>query len=83
MGAGFVLAAMSFLFRWDVIEEENAFASSGIFMAGMAYVPLLLLPATYLSTLKLIFVLAAVAISDHRQPILWARASATTSSGRA
>lgn len=64
LGAGFVLAALSFLFRWDVIEEENAFSSSGIFMAGLAYVPLLLLPATYLSTTKLIFVLAAVAASD-------------------
>ena len=64
LGAGFVLAAMSFLFRWDVVEEENAFASSGIFMAGLAYVPLLLLPATYLSTTKLIFIIAAVAISD-------------------
>ena len=33
MGAGFVMASLSFLFRWDVIEEDNAFASSGIFMA--------------------------------------------------
>ena len=63
LGAGFVLASMSFLFRWDVIEED-AFSSSGIFMAGLAYVPLLLLPATYLSSVKLLFVLAAVAISD-------------------
>ncbi len=44
LGAGFVLAALSFLFRWDVIEEENAFSSSGIFMAGLAYVPLLRWP---------------------------------------
>lgn len=64
LGAGFVLAALSFLFRWDVIEDENAFAASGIFMVGLAYIPLLLLPATYLSTVKLVFVLAAVAISD-------------------
>lgn len=64
LGAGFVLAALSFLFRWDVIEEENAFAASGIFMTGLAYIPLLLLPATYLSTVKLAFVLAAVAVSD-------------------
>ena len=64
LGAGFVLAAMTFLFRWDVVEEENAFSASGIFMSGLAYVPLLLLPATYLSTVKLIFVLAAVAVSD-------------------
>lgn len=59
LGAGFVLAAMSFLFRWNEVEEEGvpAFAASGIFMAGLAYIPLLLLPATYLSTTKLIFVL--------------------------
>ena len=43
LGAGFVLAAISFLFRWRVVEE--AFEPSGIFMAGLAYVPLLLLPA--------------------------------------
>lgn len=64
LGAGFVLAALSFLFRWDVVEEENAFSASGIFMMGLAYIPLLLLPATYLSTVKLVFVLAAVAVSD-------------------
>lgn len=64
LGAGFVLAALSFLFRWDVVEEDNAFADSGIFMIGLAYIPLLLLPATYLSTVKLVFVLAAVAVSD-------------------
>lgn len=64
LGAGFVLAALSFLFRWDVVEEENAFNASGVFMVGLAYIPLLLLPATYLSTVKLVFVLAAVAISD-------------------
>lgn len=64
LGAGFVLASLNFLFRWDVVGEETAFAPSGIFMAGLAYVPLLLLPATYLSTTKLIFVLAAVAASD-------------------
>lgn len=64
LGAGFVLAALSFLFRWDVVEEENAFSASGIFMVGLAYIPLLLLPATYLSTVKLVFVLGAVAISD-------------------
>lgn len=64
LGAGFVLAALSFLFRWDVVEEENAFNASGIFMVGLAYIPLLLLPATYLATVKLVFVLAAVAVSD-------------------
>ncbi|GFH62388.1 MAG: phosphatidate cytidylyltransferase [Candidatus Desulfovibrio kirbyi] len=64
LGAGFVLASLTFLFRWDVVEEENAFAPSGIFMAGLAYVPLLLLPATYLSNTKILFVLGAVAVSD-------------------
>lgn len=65
LGAGFVLAALSFLFRWNVVEEDDhAFAASGVFMVGLAYVPLLLLPATYLSTVKLVFVLAAVAVSD-------------------
>lgn len=64
LGAGFVLVALSFLFRWDVVEEDTTFSRSGIFMVGLAYIPLLLLPATYLSTLKLIFVLAAVAVSD-------------------
>lgn len=64
LGAGFVLTAMSFLFRWDVVEEDSALSASGIFMMGLAYIPLLLLPATYLSTAKLVFVLGAVAISD-------------------
>jgi len=64
LGAGFVLAALSFLFRWDVIEDENSFVASGVFMVGLAYIPLLLLPATYLTTVKLVFVLAAVAVSD-------------------
>lgn len=64
LGVGFVLTALSFLFRWDVVEEENAFSASGIFLVGLAYIPLLLLPATYLSTITLVFVLAAVAISD-------------------
>ncbi|MDR1857330.1 MAG: phosphatidate cytidylyltransferase [Desulfovibrio sp.] len=64
LGAGFVLAAMSFLFRWNVVEEEQAFTSSGIFLVGLAYIPLLLLPATYLSNVKLVFVLGAVAVSD-------------------
>lgn len=64
LGAGFVLTALSFLFRWDVVEEEEPFAPGSIFLAGLAYVPLLLLPATYLSSVKLFFVLAAVAASD-------------------
>ena len=62
LGAGFVLAAISFLFRWRVVEE--AFEPSGLFMAALAYIPLLLLPATYLSTTKLVFIIAAVSISD-------------------
>ena len=65
LGVGFVLASLSFLFRWDVVEEDPiAFAASGIFLAGLAYIPLLLLPATYLSTTKLIFIVAAVSLSD-------------------
>lgn len=65
MGAGFVLTALSFLFRWDVVEEsDEAFAPGSIFMAGLAYIPLLLLPATYLTSLKLFFVLSAVIASD-------------------
>lgn len=64
LGAGFVLSAMSFLFRWDVVEEDNAFTASGVFMVGLAYIPLLLLPATYISTTILVFALAAVAVSD-------------------
>lgn len=64
LGAGFVLSALSFLFRWDVVEEENTFDASGVFLVGLAYIPLLLLPATYLPTVTLAFVLAAVAVSD-------------------
>ncbi|MBQ9536403.1 MAG: phosphatidate cytidylyltransferase [Desulfovibrionaceae bacterium] len=64
LGAGFVLVALSFLFRWDVVGEDTAFSPGGIFLAGLAYVPLLLLPATYLATVKLVFVLCAVALSD-------------------
>ena len=64
LGAGFVLVALSFLFRWDVVGEDTAFSPGGIFLAGLAYVPLLLLPATYLSTVKLVFVLCAVSLSD-------------------
>ena len=66
MGAGFVLMALSFLFRWDVVDEaeEEAFAPGSIFLAGLAYIPLLLLPATYLTSTKLFFVLAAVVASD-------------------
>lgn len=64
LGAGFVLAALSFLFRWDMVEEAEAFAPGGIFMAGLAYVPLLLLPATYLTSWQLFLVIGAVAVSD-------------------
>lgn len=64
LGAGFVLSALSFLFRWDVVDDSEAFAPGGIFMAGLAYVPLLLLPATYLTSPQLLFVLCAVAFSD-------------------
>ena len=64
LGAGFVLTALTFLFRWDVVDGDEPFAPGAIFMSGMAYIPLLLLPATYLSSPKLLFVLAAVVASD-------------------
>ncbi len=65
LGAGFVFTALSFLFRIDVIdEEEDDFAPGSIFMVGLAYVPLLLLPTTYLTSTKLFFVLCAVTASD-------------------
>ncbi len=64
LGAGFVLTALSFLFRWDVVEEKERFEPGSIFIVGLAYVPLLMLPTTYLSPIKLLFVFAAVAASD-------------------
>lgn len=64
LGAGFVLAALNFLFRWDVVEEDTPFGASAIFMVGLAYIPLLMLPSTYLSTVKLAYILTAVAVSD-------------------
>lgn len=64
LGAGFVLAALTFLFRWDTVEEHEAFAHGGLFMAGLAYIPLLLLPATYLTSLQLALVIACTAASD-------------------
>ncbi|MBQ7617236.1 MAG: phosphatidate cytidylyltransferase, partial [Desulfovibrio sp.] len=63
-GVAFILVALSFLFRWDVVGEDTAFSPGGIFLAGLAYVPLLLLPATYLSTVQLVYVLCAVSLSD-------------------
>ncbi len=64
LGAGFILTALSFLFRIDVIDEEEDFAPGSIFMVGLAYVPLLLLPAMYLTSTKLFFVLCIVVSSD-------------------
>ncbi len=64
LGAGFVLTALSFLFRIDIIDEEDDFAPGSIFLVGLAYVPLLLLPTTYLTSTKLFFVLFLVTISD-------------------
>ncbi len=64
LGAGFVLTALSFLFRLDIIDEHDDFAPGSIFMVGLAYVPLLLLPTTYLTSEKLFFVLTLVIISD-------------------
>ncbi|MDR2696064.1 MAG: phosphatidate cytidylyltransferase, partial [Deltaproteobacteria bacterium] len=64
LGAGFLLAALSFLFRWDLGDEQEAFAPGGLFLTGLAYIPLLLLPTTYLSSPKLLLVLCCVAVSD-------------------
>ncbi len=64
LGAGFVLTALSFLFRIDIIDENDNFAPGSIFLVGLAYVPLLLLPTTYLTSTKLFFVLALVIMSD-------------------
>ncbi len=64
LGAGFILTALSFLFRIDVIDAEDDFAPGSIFIVGLAYIPLLLLPAVYLTSTKLIFVLSAVIASD-------------------
>ncbi len=64
LGAGFLIAALSFLFRWDLGDEAEAFAPGGILLTGMAYIPLLLLPTTYLSSAKLLLVLLCVAASD-------------------
>ena len=64
LGAGFLIAALSFLFRWDLGDEQEAFAPGGLFLTGLAYIPLLLLPTTYLSSPKLLLVICCVAISD-------------------
>ncbi len=64
LGAGFVMTALSFLFRIDIIDENDDFAPGSIFLVGLAYVPLLLLPTTYLTSAKLFFVLMLVAASD-------------------
>lgn len=84
LGAGFLFAALSFLFRWDLGDEAEAFSPGGIFLTGMAYIPLLLLPVTYLSAPKLLLVLCCVAASDiaayyigtrYGQHKLWPRVS--------
>ena len=64
LGTGFLLAALSFLFRWDLGDEREAFAPGGLFLTGLAYIPLLLLPTTYLSSPKLLLVICCVAASD-------------------
>lgn len=63
LGAGFILAALNFLFRLDMQSHES-FVPSCVFLAGLAYVPLLLMPATYIGTLKIVFVLLCVFASD-------------------
>ena len=45
-----------FFFAGTLSRRDNAFSASGIFMTGLSYIPLLLLPATYLATSKLVFV---------------------------
>jgi len=84
LGAGFLIAALSFLFRWDLGDEQEAFAPGGLFLAGLAYIPLLLLPTTYLRSPKLVLVICCVAISDiaayyigtrYGQHKLWPRVS--------
>jgi phosphatidate cytidylyltransferase len=84
LGAGFLIAALSFLFRWDLGDEQEAFAPGGLFLTGLAYIPLLLLPTTYLSSPKLLLVLCCVAVSDigayyigtrYGQHRLWPRVS--------
>ena len=84
LGAGFLIAALSFLFRWDLGDEHEAFAPGGLFLTGLAYIPLLLLPATYLSAPKLLLVICCVAFSDigayfagtyYGQNKLWPRVS--------
>ena len=84
LGAGFLLAALSFLFRWDLGDEQEAFAPGGLFLTGLAYIPLLLLPTTYLSSPKLLLVICCVAVSDiaayyagthYGQHKLWPRVS--------
>ena len=64
LGAGFLFAALSFLFRWDLGDEAEAVAPGGLFLMGMTYIPLLLLPTVYLSSPKLLLVLCCVAASD-------------------
>ncbi len=64
LGAGFILTALSFLFRIDIIDEDENFAPGSIFLVGLAYVPLLLLPTTYLTSVKLFFVLAVIIAAD-------------------
>ena len=84
LGAGFLIAALSYLFRWDLGDEREAFAPGGLFLTGLAYIPLLLLPTTYLSSPKLLLVLCCVAVSDigayfagtyYGQNKLWPRVS--------
>ena len=84
LGAAFVLTALCFLFRIDIIDEKDNFTPGGIFLAGLAYVPLLLLPATYLSSTKLFFIIFLIVISDtcayfvglrYGKHKLWARVS--------
>ncbi len=64
LGLGFILAALGFLFRIDILDERESFTPESIFLVGLAYIPLLLLPTMYLTSTKLLYVLLLVIISD-------------------
>ncbi len=64
LGLGFILAALGFLFRIDILDERESFTPESIFLMGLAYIPLLLLPTMYLTSTKMFYVLSLVVISD-------------------
>ncbi len=64
LGLGFILAALGFLFRIDILDERESFTPESIFLMGLAYIPLLLLPTMYLTSTKMFYLLSLVIISD-------------------